>query len=527
MNTHAHGPLLFEGKEWDFGTLMRMEEACAQIAVGELGLNVSPNQLEVITSEQMLDAYASLGMPINYRHWSFGKRYAEHQKPYQRGLSGLAYEIVINTNPCISYLMEENSATMQALVIAHAAFGHNHFFNNNYLFKQWTDAGSILDYLEFAKGYITDCEQRYGVDRVERLLDAAHALAPQGVFHHSGKRKTKNDQKKEKKRLIKRAVDEEHDYNDLWRTVPDLRLKRPETLSEELRKSLLGLPEENVLYFLAKHAPKLEPWQREILRIVSTIAQYFYPQPRTKVMNEGCATYVHYRIMTRLHETGQISDGSFQEFLISHTNAISQPGYDSPYFRGFNPYALGFGMMRDIERIVSGINPLTGAPCTEEELREHKAYFPAIAGTGDVMKVLRDAWANYRDDSFIAQFLSPRLMRNMGLFCIEDDPERKEGLLVEATSKPQDYDRLRMWFSNQHDQSRREPMIDVIHADLSGDRRLVLRNRVHNKVLLAEKGRAKVLQHLANLWGYEVALCEMDYDTDELLKTHKTEPQVS
>ena len=60
---------------------------------------------------------------------------------YRKGYSGLAYEIVINSNPCICYVMEENTMTMQALVMAHAAFGHNHFFKNNYLFKQWTDAG--------------------------------------------------------------------------------------------------------------------------------------------------------------------------------------------------------------------------------------------------------------------------------------------------------------------------------------------------------------------------------------------------
>ena len=44
--------------------------------------------------------------------------------------------------------------TMQTLVIAHAAFGHNHFFKNNYLFRQWTDADGILDYLTFARDYV-------------------------------------------------------------------------------------------------------------------------------------------------------------------------------------------------------------------------------------------------------------------------------------------------------------------------------------------------------------------------------------
>ena len=102
----------------------------------------------------------------------------------RKGLMGLAYEIVINSSPCISYLMEENTATMQTLVIAHAAFGHNHFFKNNYLFKQWTDADGILDYLEFARGYIAHCEERYGETQVEQLLDAAHALMSHGVHRY-------------------------------------------------------------------------------------------------------------------------------------------------------------------------------------------------------------------------------------------------------------------------------------------------------------------------------------------------------
>ena len=149
--------LLFEGADWNFLTLQRIHDACESVAQKELGLDTYPNQIEVITAEQMLDAYSSVGMPLFYKHWSFGKHFAYHEASYRKGLMGLAYEIVINSSPCISYLMEENTATMQTLVIAHAAFGHNHFFKNNYLFKQWTDADGILDYLDFARGYIAQC----------------------------------------------------------------------------------------------------------------------------------------------------------------------------------------------------------------------------------------------------------------------------------------------------------------------------------------------------------------------------------
>ena len=180
---------LFEGADWDFATLQRIHDACEEIARSELGLDIYPNQIEVITAEQMLDAYSSVGMPLFYKHWSFGKHFAHHEALYRKGLKGLAYEIVINSSPCISYLMEENTATMQTLVIAHAAFGHNHFFKNNYLFKQWTDADGILDYLDFAKGYVAQCEERHGHLAVEQTLDAAHALMSHGIDRYPGKKK--------------------------------------------------------------------------------------------------------------------------------------------------------------------------------------------------------------------------------------------------------------------------------------------------------------------------------------------------
>ena len=143
---------------------------------------------------------------------------------------------------------------------------------------------------------------------------------------------------------------------------------KEDTSAEERRRALLQLPQENILYFLEKTAPRLQPWQREILRIVRIIAQYFYPQSQTKLMNEGCATYVHYRIMNRLHEKGLLTDGNMVEFLRSHTNVVFQPDFDDPRYSGINPYALGFAMMRDIERI-----------CTEPTA-EDQQWFPAIAG---------------------------------------------------------------------------------------------------------------------------------------------------
>jgi len=501
---------LFEGADWDFRTLQRVHDACEEIARSELGLDVYPNQIEVITAEQMLDAYSSVGMPLFYKHWSFGKHFAHQAASYRKGFMGLAYEIVINSSPCISYLMEENTATMQTLVIAHAAFGHNHFFKNNYLFKQWTDAEGILDYLDFAKGYVAQCEERHGRLAVEQTLDAAHALMSHGIDRYPGKKKL--DLRVEEKRAGERRQHEESAFNDLWRTVPTGPVKSQASLNTEMRRKLLGLPQENLLYFLEKAAPRLKPWQRELLRIVRHIAQYFYPQSQTKVMNEGTATYVHYRIMNRLHEQGRITDGNFLEFLSSHTNVVFQPDFDDRRFSGFNPYALGFAMMQDIERIVTDPDA------------EDREWFPEIAGKGDAMAVLRDIWANYRDESFISQFLSPRLMRHMRMFHLHDNPEITEGIKVDAIHDERGFRRIRRELSKQYDVGFIDPNIEVVDVDLAGDRRLMLRHTVVKGQRLNEADARRVLQHLADLWSYDVSLVEVDA-SDNVLKEYILNPR--
>ncbi|HEY1630582.1 MAG TPA: SpoVR family protein [Rhizomicrobium sp.] len=488
--------LLFTEAEWDFATLDRVLKAVEDIALNELGLDVYPNQIEIISSEQMLDAYSSLAMPLMYNHWSFGKLFAREEGMYRAGYSGLAYEIVINSSPCISYLLEENSNTMQALVIAHAAFGHNHFFKNNYLFRQWTNAEGILDYLAFAKAYIAACEERHGRDEVEQILDSAHALMDQGVFRYRRPPKPSKERVLEKARA--RAQYEEEAYNELWRTLPAgiEPPSAPLTPDPEDDDGTMKLPEENLLYFLEKHSPALRPWQREMLRIVRNLAQYFYPQKQTKVMNEGCATFVHHAIMNRLYDKGLIGEGPLLEFMHSHTSVVFQPEFDDRRYNGINPYALGYAMMADIKRICE-------APAGED-----RDWFPQFAGNGDAMGTLRDAWANYRDESFIEQFLSPKLMRDFRLFALADkadDPTYR----VCAIHNEDGYRRVRTNLARQYDVAIHDPNIQVVRADLKGDRKLVLEHRLYRGVPLHDKTKETVLAHIERLWGHEVSLQEV------------------
>ena len=501
---------LFDDPTWSFDSMSRAYDAIEEIALGDLGLDVYPNQIEIISSEQMLDAYSSIGMPLMYQHWSFGKRFVRESQMYRKGYMGLAYEIVINSNPCISYNMEDSTMAMQALVMAHAAFGHNHFFKNNYLFKQWTDAEGILDYLEFAKRYIAKCEEQHGYDAVEQVLDAAHALMDQGVFRY--RRRPRMNLREQARRERERREYQERTFNDLWRTVPGQDDgKSPDEAEAEIeeRKKKLKLPEENLLYFLEKNSPVLEPWQRELLRVVRNISQYFYPQKQTKVMNEGCASFCHFYIMNRLHEKGLIGEGSMLEILHSHSNVVNQPDFDDRRYNGLNPYALGFAMMEDIKRI-----------CVEPT-EEDRDWFPEIAGCGDWRGTLKDAWANYRDESFIQQFLSPRLMRKFRLFVLHDD-SREDHYLVDAIHDERGYRQVRQALAKSYDLAMIEPDIQVVDVDLKGDRRLKLSHNMRDGIPLSEKERDAVLPHLRLLWGYDVDLVGADVKTGEQAYTATT-----
>jgi stage V sporulation protein R len=170
--------------------------------------------------------------------------------------------------------------------------------------------------------------------------------------------------------------------------------------------------------------------------------------------------------------------------------------------------------MQDIERIVTQ---------PEDEDRE---WFPDIAGRGDAMAVLRDLWANYRDESFIAQFLSPSLMRRMRLFHLADDPAETAGLKVEAIHDERGYRRIRRELSRQYDVGRIDAHIEIVDVDLAGDRRLILQHTVVNGGLLEETDAKRVLQHLADLWSYDVLLREVD-GTAAVLKEHHVKPSAT
>lgn len=496
MATKKREPIATES-DWNYERIEQYYSEIERIAETQFKLNCYPNQIEIISSEQMLEAYATHALPLYYDHWSTGMQFVREFERYKRGWMGLAYEVVINSNPCIAYLMEENTMLMQILVMAHACFGHNHFFKNNYLFQEWTDADSIIDYLVYVKKYIRDMEELHGEEEITEVLDACHALQYYSVNKY--KRPPRLSAEAEKKQHKEREEWLRKQVNVLWSTIPKT---KGQGLAQD-EEIFPSSSEENILLFIEENAPKLEPWKREVIRIVRKMAQYFYPQMQTQLMNEGFATFMHYSIMQQLYDENLINDGYMMEFIESHSGVVHQLDFDNKYYSGINVYALGFAMYKDIKRI------------SVEPTEEDRSWFHGKewVGNGEWLETIHWAAANFKDESFILEFLSPKIMRDFKLFDVLDD-DRDSKLEIAAIHNDKGYKRIREKLALQYNLGWKLPEMQVAKGgvDRWGDRSLTLQHVMYNRCPLDEETATETLKHSKVLWGYPVKLESIDND---------------
>ena len=274
--------------------------------VGDIGLDAYEQHFELCSYEDMLCYEAYVGMPSHYPHWSFGKAYERQKTFYQYNLAGLPYEMVINSDPCIAYLMRDNTLLLQILTMAHV-YGHNDFFKNNRLFKQNTRAELTI---EMFKGHANRVRQYIedpgiGLEKVERILDAAHSLKFQIPRTKLAKQQSLAEQSKER--------------------------EAGEAVPERFKNDLLG--------FLAERG-RLTDWERDLISIVRDETLYFIPQIETKIMNEGWASYWHYEILKNL----DLPQNLYLEFIQRHHLVIC------PSQGSINPYFVGFKMFEYLDK---------------------------------------------------------------------------------------------------------------------------------------------------------------------------------
>ena len=280
------------------------------------GLDWYPIAYETCDYFEMIGNMSYHGMPSFRPHWSFGKSFERTHTMYNNGQEGLPSELIINSNPSIAYLMLENPLYLQILIMAHC-IGHSDFFKNNRTFKD-TDAEHVTLRFRSARGriqsYIED--PSIGIDKVEELIDACHSIQYQ-IDRRGRYRKTEDE-------LLALFYEDEKNIEK----IKNNKIKFPLE------------PEFDILLFLLENCKSLRDWEKDIIEIIRSESYYFFPQIRTKVMNEGWASFWHYRILNNL----DLADEYHLPFLKTHNLVLR------PWIGALNPYHLGFEIFKKIER---------------------------------------------------------------------------------------------------------------------------------------------------------------------------------
>jgi len=431
----------------------------------EFGLDCYPQEFELCDHTGMIGFMSYNGMPSHYPHWSFGKSYEKLKTLYDHGVAGLAYELVINSNPAIAYLMRDNTLLLQILTMAHV-YGHNDFFKNNFTFRSTRAELTVETFKAHAmrvRRYVED--PSIGYEKVERILDSAHAL-------QFNCRRNLAIRKVGHKEQVERAIEASQPRFD-----PFQKLHARESFKEAEVHKVPIEPDEDVLLFIRDHNPYLAEWEKDLLTIVDEEAKYFIPNMETKIMNEGWASYWHHRILESL----RIEQGLHIEFMIRHNQVVT------PHPGQINPYYLGLKIWEDIHRRWE--NP------TKEEIKRDGP--PNKNGDAKIFEVRETE----RDSSFLRRYLTEELMREMDMFEYE---QRGDEYVISRVSDDEGWKAVKETIIKNVGASS-IPVIKVDDADFGQNRTLYMKHSHDGRDLQLEYAE-KTMAYLQKLWGREVVL---------------------
>jgi stage V sporulation protein R len=296
------------------------------------GLDYRPVEFEAVPDSLMMEI-AIYGLPVRMPHWSFGVRYIYSLVQHRLGLSRL-FEVVFPGNPGHAYLARNNSDAENLLVAAHV-LGHADFSTNNLLFRR-SDAQVGEHIVELAATHarqIAAAIEEHGAECVETVLDAALALEQHVNVDAPLRRDPYPTQ-------VARTVESPADpFLQRFRALgPDLS-KPVQDRRPVIRAPLPPHPERDLLWFMAHHAPELEPWERDIFLAVREESFYFYPVFACQIMNEGWASYWHARL---LREAKFLPPGVYIDAIRCHSDVVRPTASGDGVAANINPYHIGF-----------------------------------------------------------------------------------------------------------------------------------------------------------------------------------------
>ncbi len=481
-------------------TYLREEQKRIEDYAREAGLDFYPTVFEILAYDQMNEIAAYGGFPTRYPHWRFGMEYEQLSKSAEYGLSKI-YEMVINNNPSIAYLLEGNSLVDQKLVMAHV-FGHVDFFKNNFAFSA-TNQGvdrrtgdSVRKWIDTMANHgaiVRKWSGRIGVETVETFLDACLSLEnlidPQKPFEPKPERASplsalQGDDDEETPELQLLRV--ERDYMESFINPEEFVQAEKARMAREQAEArrFPGSPDRDVLGFLVKHAP-LDRWERDVLTAIRREAYYFLPQMQTKIMNEGWASYWHSRLMTeRICDASEIVDYAERNAGVMATSGGR-----------LNPYKLGVELYRHIEdRWNRGQYGKEWDECEDYDARRHWDRRTGL-GRDKIFEVRK----LYTDVTFVDEFLTPDFVADQKMYAFGYN-EKNGRYEIETRQFQEVKQRLLKQLTNAGN-----PIIRVLDANHENRGELLLEHD-HHGVDLRLDWAEEVLAAITRIWKRPVEM---------------------
>jgi stage V sporulation protein R len=462
----------------------------------EYGLDFFEIVYEVLDWEEINEIAAYGGYPGRYPHWRFGMEYIELSRSYAYGLSKI-YEMVINNDPTYAYLLAANHLVDQKLVMAHVC-GHGDFFKHNFSFAHTNR--KMVDEMANHATRVRRYMELHGEDEVEAFLDRCLTLdnlIDYNSPHIVRRRREPPPDESEPQRPEPRKL-RAKGYMDEY-INPEAALAEERSRLEEAQRReehFPSRPEKDVMLFLLEHAP-LRNWERDILGIVREEAYYFAPQGRTKIMNEGWASYWHSTIMTQK----ALDPAELVDYADHHAGTMAvHPGR-------LNPYKLGLELWRDIEeRWNKGRHGPDWDECDDYHARQSWDK-GEMKGRDKIFEVRR----HYNDVTFVDEFLTADFVRKHGLFSYEFNSMTGQYVISDRDFRAVK-EKLLFMLTNFG-----QPWMEVTDANHANRGELVLTHRYEGVPLRMDFAR-DTLENVQRLWKRPVHV-ETFVDDEPVLLT--------
>lgn len=476
-------------KSQELKRLMKIEDRVYQIAEAE-GFKFSPIEFDIIPENKMLEIMA-YGMPGQISNWKFGRDYERLRTIYEHSTGSLPLEVVITTNPARAYLMKNNTFAIQALVVTHVV-GHVIFSTMNKYHDELDK--DFISKLIAASHRFDDYERKYGIDIIEKTVDAGHS-----IYLHSSPFESNETEDEKRERIFKQKKQRVHErklteYDDLFTNI-DKEIEKAEVerdlynhkLWMSLKNKIPVEPTEDLLRFIIDNSRVLSDWQKDILEILRYQGRYTWPHVKTKYMNEGFATYFHETVLRQLFKEKLMTSEEHAEYNYSNSFVKSK----NPF--SMNPYLIGSEVWYDIVRRWD--RGMYGDEYKEETDMQKKRDWDKKTMKGK--EKLLEALRTHNDWFFMQNFLTTELVRELELYIYVKTKDFYSEKIV-VTDKTFDEVRKLIVKSFAH-----SGIPKILVTD--GRRELHLEHK-HVGMDLDSEYTGKTMEHIAYLWGDKCTL---------------------